>query len=671
MPSLDDDVVEVRPSPAVRTSHFAMDVCSAGASCAPSASASMYAHAAHLLGSLWAQVEHQMKNEFLAGSFALALASVLTSWLWRLLAAARLLAHDRVFTTYEIPSGTPQYFAALRWLHDQPAVRRASRRLVLNPVDAPDAPERTGDAPPDDPDDPLELGLHTVPMLLRHQSLCARVGAALVWAGHGGAAGADLASSGPGGFGYHSYGGGGDDPLGLGAMGGGGARGSWYAQLLSGSRGHAGLASASALGWPGASSSAAHHPAGLHGHGPVAGVGGAFGSVRLRVLSLDPPAALRAVLERGRRLGRGTARRYTQVYLPSTALAPVRVGRNPAANPGWTRPEWVDAGRKPARPIASVILKANDARDVLEDARAFLRLERWYAERGIPYRRGYLLHGPPGSGKTSLVCAVAGELRLPVYQMRLSGAGLDDEAFHRLLAGTARRSVVLLEDVDAAAGAAVGAPESGDAPLTLPGLLNALDGAGAVDGRLLFMTCHRAEALEPALVRPGRIDRRLAFTAPDAAQAGALFRHFYGGATPRRDVVDDKRDAKKGENGEGKGEGETPKDAEGQCRATNGTSSNGASTNGASSNGASTNGASSNGHSSKSAPRAFGGAPPPLDPLAVRALAESFALAVGDDGKHPGASSMAALQGHLMMHREDPEGAVAAFEASGRSRPKN
>jgi hypothetical protein len=43
-----------------------------------------------------------------------------------------------------------------------------------------------------------------------------------------------------------------------------------------------------------------------------------------------------------------------------------------------------------------------------------------------------------------LVCAIAGELRLPIYQLRLSGAGLDDEAFHRLLAGTARRAVVLL-----------------------------------------------------------------------------------------------------------------------------------------------------------------------------------------------------------------------------------
>jgi chaperone BCS1 len=115
-----------------------------------------------------------------------------------------------------------------------------------------------------------------------------------------------------------------------------------------------------------------------------------------------------------------------------------------------------------------VILKGDEARSVLDDARAFLGLERWYAERGIPYRRGYLLHGAPGSGKTSLVCAIAGELRLPIYQLRLTGAGLDDEAFQRLLAATSRRAVVLLEDVDAARGAAVGS-RTGREPST-PGI---------------------------------------------------------------------------------------------------------------------------------------------------------------------------------------------------------
>ena len=48
---------------------------------------------------------------------------------------------------------------------------------------------------------------------------------------------------------------------------------------------------------------------------------------------------------------------------------------------------------------------------VCKDAREFLSSESWYSERGIPYRRGYLLHGIPGGGKSSLIMAVASELR--------------------------------------------------------------------------------------------------------------------------------------------------------------------------------------------------------------------------------------------------------------------
>ncbi len=48
---------------------------------------------------------------------------------------------------------------------------------------------------------------------------------------------------------------------------------------------------------------------------------------------------------------------------------------------------------------------------------------QWYAERGIPYRRGYLLYGVPGSGKTSLIHALAGELGLDIYALSLSAKG--------------------------------------------------------------------------------------------------------------------------------------------------------------------------------------------------------------------------------------------------------
>lgn len=95
---------------------------------------------------------------------------------------------------------------------------------------------------------------------------------------------------------------------------------------------------------------------------------------------------------------------------------------------------------KQGRSIESVILPTcvefpqyTESEALLEDAKEFLSSETWYAERGIPFRRGYLLHGIPGGGKTSLVIAVASELSLPIYSLSLSSSLLSDEVLVRLL----------------------------------------------------------------------------------------------------------------------------------------------------------------------------------------------------------------------------------------------
>ena len=116
--------------------------------------------------------------------------------------------------------------------------------------------------------------------------------------------------------------------------------------------------------------------------------------------------------------------------------------------------------------------------------------------------------------------------------------------------------------------------------LTLPGLLNALDGVGAVDGRLLFMTCHRASSLEPALVRPGRIDVRVGFGPPDRAQAAALFRHFYRAPTRRTGTSSMGTDGKMNRHGETRADDDSARSSP----------------------------------QKKRRPVAFGGAPPPTDP---------------------------------------------------------
>lgn len=69
---------------------------------------------------------------------------------------------------------------------------------------------------------------------------------------------------------------------------------------------------------------------------------------------------------------------------------------------------------------------------------------------GIPYRRGYLLHGPPGCGKSSFITALAGELEYGICVLNLSERGLSDDRLNHLLSVAPQNTIILLEDIDAA-----------------------------------------------------------------------------------------------------------------------------------------------------------------------------------------------------------------------------
>lgn len=138
---------------------------------------------------------------------------------------------------------------------------------------------------------------------------------------------------------------------------------------------------------------------------------------------------------------------------------------------------WTKAQVKKPRNLDSVVLDRKMADKIKADIIKFQNSMEWYQKNGIPYRRGYLLHGPPGTGKTSLTQAIAGDLNLNICIMNLSGGDLDDDGLVRALNDAPNRSIILLEDIDAifVERHAV-SPFHHQRSVTFSGLLNALDG---------------------------------------------------------------------------------------------------------------------------------------------------------------------------------------------------
>ena len=183
------------------------------------------------------------------------------------------------------------------------------------------------------------------------------------------------------------------------------------------------------------------------------------------------------------------------------------------------------------RALSSVILDEGMTERILSDVKSFLDSEKWYHDRGIPYRRGYLLHGPPGTGKSSFIQALAGELDYNIAMLNLAERGLTDDRLNHVLSKVPKRTFVILEDVDAAFVAPrAGADMDGyrGAHISFSGLLNALDGVASAEERILFLTTNHVERLDAALIRPGRVDMTIRLGDATRYQVSQFWERFYG-----------------------------------------------------------------------------------------------------------------------------------------------
>ncbi len=187
--------------------------------------------------------------------------------------------------------------------------------------------------------------------------------------------------------------------------------------------------------------------------------------------------------------------------------------------------EWTRARLGNNRKLDSVVLKDGQKESILADLDRFFASRERYEMLGIPWRRGYLLYGPPGTGKTSLVTALASELSLNVCVLSLASPNVTDEKIGNLLASVPRRSVILIEDIDAFFQQR-GKVDAG-VKVSYSGFINALDGVAAHEGSVVFLTTNHPQLIDEAAIRSGRVDFRLELGLCDRGQLERMFRKFF------------------------------------------------------------------------------------------------------------------------------------------------
>ena len=183
--------------------------------------------------------------------------------------------------------------------------------------------------------------------------------------------------------------------------------------------------------------------------------------------------------------------------------------------------------------------------DILTDLGKFMNNRERYAELGIPWKRGYIFHGPPGNGKTLMIKTLASHFGLETYDLSYidmtgkpvyldyaarSSASIGYQLLD--LCSIARRdsmnyrpSIYFLEDIERV----VGRQSNDDhATMTLGTFLNCIDGVRSIaDGSIIIATTNHLENLAGALKgRPGRFDRLFEFKQPNLTQVKAIFNRF-------------------------------------------------------------------------------------------------------------------------------------------------
>jgi adenylate kinase family enzyme len=191
-----------------------------------------------------------------------------------------------------------------------------------------------------------------------------------------------------------------------------------------------------------------------------------------------------------------------------------------------SRGYWEKLNTVYAQPIESIYLEESVVNNIVNQIEAFSKSRDRYIRYGRSYKLNYLLAGVPGSGKSSLVKSIAMKYKRPLYIMSLSKA-LTDDLMADLVADLKDNAIVLFEDIDAF----FQDRKAVDINISFSCLINVLDGTLCKgNGVITFLTANNPEHLDPALIRPGRVDHIIRFDYPKRSQIEAAFKDLTGNA---------------------------------------------------------------------------------------------------------------------------------------------
>lgn len=181
---------------------------------------------------------------------------------------------------------------------------------------------------------------------------------------------------------------------------------------------------------------------------------------------------------------------------------------------------WRNVGSLKERDSDTLILKEGILETLMEDLDDFIKSEEDYSKFGIPYKKVYLFHGEPGTGKTSLSQVIANHADRSLYILNFDPKMTDDDLSTAIRHIDAKSGILLLEDIDCLFKTREG--NHNLSSVSFSSLLNSLDGAIQNVGLITIITTNHAELLDPALRRPLRVDRTIKFERADAHQIEKL-----------------------------------------------------------------------------------------------------------------------------------------------------